>query len=643
MTAEQRSLSRALLLHLSAVALLVLLPFVVFQPWTISALSAFLIGWRGYSAWRDQSSPPKWLLLPMALAGLGLIYLAYGQIIGKLPGLAMLSMLLPLKLLESRDVRDARAALLLACFLMIGLFLHAQSMWIAAVVGVAALGVVAALARLQDEAISLKRSLRISLTLCGQGVPLMVVLFLLFPRASGPLWGLPLDAYSGMTGLSDRMAPGSISTLIESADIAFRVEFQGPPPPPAQRYWRGPVLTQFDGREWSPTWSGTHISAPYDVTGTAYRYAITIEPNNERWLMAMDYPASTEAGRIGDDFTLLARAPVRSRQRYELTSYPDSRVGLDENADLLRRALSLPADSNPRTVAMASAWRNEQPAMRIERILGFMRRQGLQYTLYPPSLGEHTADEFLFDTRRGFCEHFASAFAVMARAAGVPARVVTGYQGGEFNPVDGTLVVRQSDAHAWTEVWLPQRGWVRIDPTAASFPQRIDGGVSMALPRNEPLPFAVRDDLPWLRGLRHQWEALNNRWNQWVLGYNASRQSGLFNAIGMPKVSWRDLVGLMALTIVAWLAWLAWHTWPAQARRDALDRAWHRLARRVRLNPKPWEPAGAFAQRVAHEHPHIAREVSQIAERYATLRYGAQGARAEQIRALRRDIDSLQV
>ncbi|MFT4173976.1 MAG: DUF3488 domain-containing protein, partial [Rhodocyclaceae bacterium] len=318
MTAEQRSLSRALLLHLSAVSLLVLLPFAAFQPWTVSALSAFLIGWRGFTAWRDQSSPPKWLLLPMALAGLGLIYLAYGQVIGKLPGLAMLSMLLPLKLLESRDVRDARAALLLACFLMIGLFLHAQAMWVAAIVGAAALGVVAALARLQNDTLSLRRALRLSLTLCGQGLPLMVVLFLLFPRASGPLWGLPLDAYSGMTGLSDRMAPGSISTLIESADIAFRVEFIGASPPPSKRYWRGPVLTNFDGREWSPTWAGSHATAPYELSGRAYRYAITLEPHNERWMLALDYPASSEAGRIADDLTRLTRAPVRARQRYEL-------------------------------------------------------------------------------------------------------------------------------------------------------------------------------------------------------------------------------------------------------------------------------------------------------------------------------------
>ncbi|MFT4171925.1 MAG: transglutaminase domain-containing protein, partial [Rhodocyclaceae bacterium] len=357
----------------------------------------------------------------------------------------------------------------------------------------------------------------------------------------------------------------------------------------------------------------------------------------------LDYPARFEAGRIADDLTLLTRAPVRARQRYELTSYPDTRVGLEESPDLLRRALRLPTGSNPRTVAMAAAWRSEPPAARVEHMLAFMRRQGLQYTLYPPALGEHTADEFLFDTRRGFCEHFASAFAVMARAAGVPARVVTGYQGGDFNPVDGTLVIRQSDAHAWTEVWLPERGWLRVDPTAASFPQRIDGGVSMALPRDEPLPFAVRDDLPLLRNLRYQWEALNNRWNQWVLGYNASRQSSLFNALGMPDVDWRHLIGAMALAIVTWLGWLVWRTWPAHARRDGLDRAWLRLARRVRLAPHPWEPAAEFAQRIATAHPRIAHEVGQIAERYATLRYGAAGARPEQIRALRQAIDSLQV
>ncbi|MGC3964418.1 MAG: DUF3488 and transglutaminase-like domain-containing protein [Rhodocyclaceae bacterium] len=647
MNVDQRSLPRPLLLQLSAVAALVLLPFALFQPIVVSALSALLVGWRAYTAWRDLAAPPKWLLVPLALAGVGLTWVAFGQLLGKLPGLAILSLLLPLKLLESRDLRDARAALLLACFLMMGLFLHAQTPWVAVCVGLATLVVIASLARIQDETISFRQSARQALSLCGQGVPLMIVLFVLFPRVSGPLWGLPLDAFGGMTGLSDRMAPGTISALIESGDIAFRAEFKGAPPPPSLRYWRGPVLTNFDGREWTQSWQGSSVEPPYEVSGPAYDYVMTIEASNERWLLALDYPAATPEGRISDDFVLIGRQPVRARQRYALQSYPQTPVGVEESARTLGLSLRLPPGRNPRSLALAAQWRAlPDPAERLRQALGFMRRQSLQYTLYPPLLGDNSVDEFLFDSRRGFCEHFSSAFVVLMRAAGVPARVVTGYQGGELNPIDGTLVVRQSDAHAWAEVWMPQRGWVRVDPTAATFPQRIDGGIGQTLGAGEPLPFSARQDWPLLRDIRYRWEAMSNTWNQWVLGYNTARQSELLRNIGLPNTDWRMLAALMAFAIAGWMSWLAWRPWPERHRPDALERVWLRLVRRLRHEGLPqhgWEPATRYAQRIARKRPDIAEEIRRIAERYATLRYSAATVSAADLAALRRDIDRLSI
>ncbi|MFA9438458.1 DUF3488 and DUF4129 domain-containing transglutaminase family protein [Uliginosibacterium sp. sgz301328] len=647
MNTGQRSLPRPLLLQLSALAAVILLPFTLFQPIAVSALSALLVGWRAYTAWHDRAAPPKWLLVPLALAGVGLTWLAYGQLLGKLPGLAILSLLLPLKLLESRDLRDARAALLLACFLMMGLFLHAQTPWVALCVGLATLGVISSLARIQDETVSFRHSARQALSLCGQGVPLMIVLFVLFPRVSGPLWGLPLDAFGGMTGLSDHMSPGTISTLIESGEIAFRAEFKGPPPPPSERYWRGPVLTNFDGREWTQRWQASSLEPPYEVEGPVYDYVMTMEASNERWLLALDYPAATPEGRISDDFALISRQPVRARQRYAVQSYPQTRVGMEESARALGQSLRLPPDRNPRALALAAQWRAlRDPAERLQQALGFMRKQGLQYTLYPPLLGDNSVDEFLFDSRRGFCEHFASAFVVLMRAAGVPARVVTGYQGGELNPIDGTLVVRQSDAHAWAEVWMPRRGWVRVDPTAATFPQRIDGGIGQTLGAGEPLPFVARQDWPLLRDIRYRWEALSNTWNQWVLGYNTSRQSELLRNVGLSDTDWRMLVALMAFAIAGWMSWLAWRSWPARHRPDALERVWRRLVRRLRHEGLPqhdWEPATRYAQRIGRKRPDIADEIRRIAERYATLRYGAATVSAADLASLRRDIDRLSI
>ncbi|HSD39712.1 MAG TPA: DUF3488 and transglutaminase-like domain-containing protein [Rhodocyclaceae bacterium] len=618
---------RTLALQLCVQAAITLWPYMLFQPWYVSALAGLLVAWRSVLAWQDRTAPPSWLLVPLASVGLACIILAYGNPVGRLPGLSLLCLLLPLKLLETRNTRDVRAALLLNFFLIVGMFLHEQSAMIGFAAALAMIGSLASAGRLQRAALPIADSVKQALRLLAQGVPLMLAMFVLFPRVDGPLWGLPIDADSGKTGLSDHMTMGSISNLIPSGEIAFRASFQGEIPRPADRYWRGPVLTRFDGTDWKQI-SSFPAARPFpQPAGRAWQYTMTMEAHDQRWLLALDFPTASESGRFTADMALATTQPVRKRMRYTLQSSPDLMLGMDELQWRLQAATELPASFNPRTVAEGKQISASVPdaADRVKAAISFMQKSRLQYTLSPPSLGRDSIDDFLFTTRSGFCEHFAAAFVVLMRATGVPARVVTGYQGGEYNPVDSTLVIRQSDAHAWAEVWIADRGWVRVDPTAASFPTRIADGVAGSLPESDVLPMSVRNNVAWLRTLRYRWEALGNTWNQWVLGYNAQRQMELMQSLGIANPDWKLLASLMASSAGLWLLWLVWRHFPKRVKPDALDRNWQRFCRRMArmgLPREPWESPTDYARRLGIAKPQYSELFDSIAEFYATHRFG---------------------
>lgn len=625
-------------------AVLSLLPFLSHVPWSVAALTALLLLWRGWLNWQGAPRPARALLILIALLGAALCLAGYRTLLGREAGLTLLSLLLPLKLLESQQSRDLRAALLLCCFLLTGQFLNAQSLSVAATVLLCALAILATSAKLERPALTLRPALRGSLRLFAAASPLMLMLFVLFPRIDGPLWRLPGDAHTGSTGLSDSMQPGSISQLIQSGEIAFRADFEGELPPPRERYWRGPVLIDFNGQQWRERPGMVGTEPGYTTSGPGYRYTLTLEAHNRPWLLALDYPAAGAAGALyAGDLNLLARRPLTSRQRINLQSFPASTVGLSERAGRLRAALQLPPGSNPRTQAAGQGLlaRHADPAARVEAGIEWMRGARLAYTLNPPLLGQHTADEFLFDSKRGFCEHFSSAFVILMRAAAVPARVVTGYQGGERNPVDGSLVVRQSDAHAWAEVWLQGQGWRRVDPTASSAPRRIEDGIAQALPAGDALPMMLRANADFLRGLRHRWEAVSNGWNQWVLGYNASRQLELMRKLGLPDADWRLLVQCLAGGTGLWLLWLTWRLWPRRAPLDTLDRLWQQACRKLArrgLVRAEWETASAFARRAALAAPQHADTITAIAETYTDLRFGRSPPTPAALAALRQTV-----
>jgi transglutaminase-like putative cysteine protease len=645
-------LPRGLLLHLLAVLGVVLAPHLPRLPWWESSLVAAVASWRVLAmlrAWRPPSATLRVLLAVAALLG---VYGSYGRVSGQVAGVALLVAMAALKLTELKTRRDVLVMVLLMYFVLLTHFLFSQEPWTVAYLLGCAWLVTALLVEANHGVSSLAPpvALRRSAALIAQALPLMVLLFVLFPRIPGPLWGLPADAGAARSGLSDSMAPGDFDRLIESDEVSFRVRFDGAAPPMRERYWRGPVLGHFDGRRWtvgSRPWNG----APPFVrrAGPAYRYEITLEPQRSRWLFALDLPdpAALPSDAVLDvDGLLLARAPVRSRRAYRLVSYPHDRLQPQLPDALAKVFLQLPPGYNPRTLALARRWRAQglDGQALIAAALAMFREQNFVYSLHPPVLGRNGIDEFLFDTRRGFCEHYAAAFTVLMRAAGLPARVVTGYQGGEKNEFGDYYVVRQSDAHAWSEVWLPEAGWVRVDPTAAVAPSRIEDGLGAALRGTGELPAFLdpsRRGYRWRYALAARWDWINAQWNHWVLGYGPELQQDFMRRLGL--IDWTRMILALTLSTTALLAALGallLREYTPRRERDPALHEWRRIQRplaRAGLAQRASEGPHDFARRVAAARPDLADAMEGALALYLQQRY-LRPPDAKRQRALRRAV-----
>jgi len=612
---------------------LVTVPHVERLPAWVSALAGAFIGWRLYLSWRQDPMPRKWLLLLLVGCASAGIYLSYGTLFGRDAGVALLVVMLTLKMLEMSTMRDAMVVIFLSYFVVLTNLLYSQTIPTAALMLVGIWVITATMIGLQwpGGAARPRDTLRMSGVMMAQATPLMMVLFLLFPRVQGPIWGVPQDAYSGLTGLSDSMSPGSLSEVTLSDAVAFRVRFEGALPKQPELYWRGPVLWYFDGGTWHTGLALESGPASYAPTGPSVSYTVTMEPHNRRWLFALDLPATTPPqSRIISDYQILAQRPVRQRLRYDMTSHPSYRLGYGGlTAFERRRGLQLPEGYNLRSRDLAgnmrSAARDDRELVR--NVLSMFRAQKFYYTLSPPLLGEHPVDDFLFNRRSGFCEHYASAFVFLMRAAGIPARVVTGYQGGELNPVGNYMIVRQSEAHAWAEVWLEGDGWVRVDPTAAVSPQRVESGLSAAVPAADTLPLLGGAELEWMRQLRFTWDSLANNWNQWVLGYNPERQYQLLSQVGLDRATWRTLaLTLVCLTAIITAALAATLLWRLRARpRDPAAAAYRRFCAKLARHGVVRGPAEGpldFAERACRELPEAGQAIDDVTALYVALRYG---------------------
>lgn len=570
----------------------VVLPQAANLPLWCSIMTGGVLLWRGWLAWSSRRLPSAWWVAGLLAMAVVATLVTHRTVLGRDAGVTLTVVLLALKTLELRARRDAFVVFFLSFFVMLTNFFFSQSLLTAASMLIALLGLLTALvnAHMPVGRPSLAQAARTAGGMALLGAPIMAALFLLFPRFA-PLWGVPGDAMAGRSGLSSSMEVGNLASLVLDESIALRVRFEGPPPPQGLVYFRGPVFGAFDGREWSAlnTRFSQRFRVPADlrVTGDPIRYEVTMEASRRPWIFTLEgtpQPPSLPGYELDPtpDLQWRSNRAITDIVRYRAESYLDFRHGPDRYQPGLAEYTALPEGFNPRTMALALEILNQvggrDPARLVDAVLERLRTGGYRYTLEPGTYGRDSADEFWFDRKLGFCEHIASAFVILMRAMDVPARIVTGYQGGELNGVDGYWVIRQSDAHAWAEVWQAGKGWVRIDPTAVVSPDRV-GSAQRLRPAPGVFASAVEAVSPGvLLNLRATWEAINNRWNQWVLNYTQNRQLDLLRDLGFSTPGWEDLVYLLlSLVVGVSLVGAGWTLWERR-RQDP----WLRLLARAR-------------------------------------------------------------
>lgn len=614
---------------LAASALIAVAPHLPRLPLWLSLALVVIAPWRIWSRKRTSKPISAWLRVPLVIALVSAIIVFYGNIFGREPGSALACGLLMLKVLESETIRDARAALGFAAFVMMSALLFTQTMGFTLLVCLSLILLLATLNALQPAPLELRHrlagELRTGAILLGLGLPLAIAAFLFVPRLSSPLWGTPDAFEDARTGLSDRMSPGSMTDLLIDDSPALRVRFDGEVPPNKARYFRALVLWDFDGRTWTREDSpAQRTMETIEAASAETRYEITLEPTNRPWLVALDVPLEApEHSRMTHDRTLYARNPVDQLRQYRMRSVVGYRLAASIDPRDHERALRLPEGFNPKTLALAQQWRSEgRDDSAVAKAALDLFNASFTYTLSPPLLGRNSVDDFLFDTRAGYCEHYSSAFVVLMRSAGIPARVVIGYQGGWRNALGNYLLVRQSDAHAWSEVWLEGRGWVRVDPTAAVAPARIEMGAAASSGEQNWYSGS------WLLEIRNRLDVINNLWTQTIVQFNALRQKSLLQPFGIGNAEQRDLLLVLSILVAAILiAATIWvmRSGPIQS-GDSLDAAWRRLRRRLAgrgLSERPDEGPLDYLKRIKSNwigDPGLP-VLEELVRRYVELRY----------------------
>jgi len=625
----ERDDPRALLWAAAALAGGLLLHIDRLPPW-IPAAALILMLWRLAAARTRIPLPGQIGKVMLVLAIAFGVYARYHTFNGLAPGTSLLTLMAALKMLETRRRRDRMVLIGAGLFLLLAACLDRQSLARAPLYLAQSWLCCTALAIVATDGLPARAGLMIAGRTLLLAVPLAALLFLFFPRLAGSFWALPRGE-EALTGLSDSMTPGSIGKLTTSYDVAFRARFEGAVPAPEQRYWRGPVLHDFDGATWTRGAGDARARVPWQFSGPPWRYRVALEPSRHRWWFALDTPAQSPdaAVRLTSAYELLAQRPVSEPTSYEALSYTAKGATGPLSDWEYYEDSRLPPGRNPRSVALARQLRARagSDAAFVSAALGFLRSGGFVYSLEPEELGTEQIDDFLFRTRTGFCGHYASAFSVLMRAGGVPARVVTGYLGGDWNSIGGYLMVRQSDAHAWVEVWLTGRGWTRVDPTAAVEPARLQRGALDLLPGAMSTSTRLLRASPWLSHLLQRWDAANSWWNDRVVKFDYGAQIDVLELLGIHAKDARTLGWAFIAALLGWLAVIAWtfRGGPRARRPDATARAYALLCRKLArggLAREPQQGPLAYAQALRTGRPGLTPEAQALLERYAQLRYG---------------------
>lgn len=640
MRAEQRGTDGSLLASLPwtiGALCISITTHIPYLPFWISIAFIACAAWRYSIEKRRRTLPSRWLRAGLALACFLGVFGTYSAISGVGPGSALLTIMAAMKLLETRKRRDQFVLLFISIFLVMSSLLREQYLWSLPYLLASTLIILTAWLRMSaGRSETAKQSFRTGGRLLLYAAPLAIAMWVFFPRLASPFWAVPIDASRATSGLSDSMSPGDISSLSLSDAVAFRVKFDGEIPESRDRYWRGLVMTRFNGRTWTGSEPRIDTAARRDITprGPPVSYEVTLEPTRQQWLFAMEMPTdwSLERTFMGPQQQLSHVVPIEQRTSYKVVSYPD--YILQSTLSSLSRQwyTAIPDTGNERARELALTMRRDagSDTAYIDAVLAKFHEEEFFYTLQPPALGSDPVDRFLFETRQGFCEHYASAFAFMMRSVGIPSRIVLGYQGGEINPLGGHLIVRQSDAHAWTEVWLEPYGWYRVDPTSAVAPGRIEYGVRGSATDGFGVDWGFDAPSRLVQQLTMTWDALNAKWNEWILGYGPDTQSRFLQWLGMQNPNWRKmlltLVGVVVILVVA-ISGLLMLRYRAPA-RDRASILYDRFVRKAGLERRTGETALEFARRAKSDTVLHENTVTSVTIAYLDARYGPEDSEA---------------
>ena len=620
------------------------------MPVQLIAITLLPVAWRLLAEFRNWKPMPILLRVIATVFAVAALVITYGGLMGRRAAVSMLVLMLALKLLETFRTRDARIVASLSLFLCGTQFLFSQGVPMIVYIIACLLSSLIALMYLHrreayenlgeapDTGRSLFTELGFGAGLMALAFPIGLAIFLLFPRWASPLWGVPEDALDARSGLSDSMTPGSIQSLFMDDSPAFRATFEGLKPSQAELYWRGPVFWNFNGSSWQTSYLSRNLLAEIkpEPEQAPFRYEVQMEPTEQRWLFALDYPALVPRGtHLSIDYQLIANRPITRLRNYVMASDPGFLDSPKLKQTLRKAALELPRGFNPKTAEMMADWRKQasRDTGIIQRALAYFNQEQFHYTLNPPLLSRDTVDEFLFDTQKGFCEHYASAFTVMMRMAGIPARVVTGYQGGWYNNIGSYVLVRQSDAHAWSEVWIKGSGWTRIDPTAAVAPSRVEQGAIESLAQRRHML-----DFEWLRNAKNTFDLFQRGWNNWVVAFNSDRQSRLFSIFGWDVLDSAKLVIAMIVTVLV-IGAIIFMLMPlllkfrSSQKQDPLLRLWQKFIRkltRAGFVSRPSMGPMELAADARGQLKYTGDAINRIAELYTLCRYSQNtGSEAE--------------
>ncbi|MEW8049155.1 MAG: DUF3488 and transglutaminase-like domain-containing protein [Candidatus Thiodiazotropha sp.] len=630
---------------------LALLPHVTNIPINISLYLSLIFIWRIASLYWSRLQPGRWLLIAVTLISISIIYSQYQTLLGRDAGVALLGIMLMLKVMEINKRRDIYVSVFISYFVVITQFLFSQSLLLSLYLIIIVTGLTALLLEINrvTPAQNLLQPIAKTIQITFQALPIAIILFIIFPRITQPLWSFGTES-SARTGLSDRVTPGSVSDLIESSEVAFRAEFKQPPPPAQQRYWRGLVLWDSDGYSWYTDKQQPirNESRQLIVLGQPIKYEIFLEPHDEKWLIALDVPLEAPArSRLTDDFRIVHNERVTKPKNYSLHSLTKYGM-LNLTPTLRQRALQLGDTITDQQRELVARWQSDSSTDGeiVEQALRFFNTNPFIYTLSPPTYLSNPVDEFLFEGRAGFCEHYATSFTQLMRIAGIPSRLILGYQGGEYNELGGYFIIRQYHAHAWSEVWLEGRGWVRIDPTAAVAPERIEYPLRLAFgEEGAPAMFELDGSgltATMLRQFSHALDSVNIQWRRWIIGYSREHQFTLMRNFGFDTyttIQWSLItVGLVAIILLI-VVFNIIHQ--GRLRLTATQQLYQRFCKklsRLGITRRAYEGPMDFAKRAARNRPDLAGQIMAIIDLYIRLRYTPQTDDKEQRRALARQV-----